>query len=447
MLREEPHDADVLEQLPGCLRQQLTFERFHLHKPELFQNRSRDPAFDPKYFPQNCGAVQLPCYWIERRHLYVFGAQAHASEELSFFSGSGPSDHVLFPIHPASVDNYRELLIKLGSRDAAEDGLRIWAVPTSSTRTLLAWPDRMPERAVFVKTSLHSQIFGDRRLHAWRIARSVGLSGLVQQSLQDLPRTLGYFPESFGMVPRRMPDSGVIVRSIPGEIKANRLLVAPLFALMGGQHAQPLFLRVMEQSRLRPLEFLESVLCHKFARLWLEMTLRHGLILEPHGQDLMLAMTPDLSTLDRFYYRDFEGLQVDWELRRRLGLSMPANMPNSRAWHETYATWGYRYGHLVWYKFRISLLQYLHFVLAELEQMLRTWQERGILGGARFNEDDLTAMFSRQMMGLIHELFSVRVKTEYNIFRRLNRFVLLLLNVRKDMLGAVGGQPRMLSLR
>lgn len=433
MLEEEPVDADVLEQLPCCLRQQLQFERFHLHKPELFQDRARDPAFDPKYFPQNCGPVRLPCYWIERRHLYVFGEQAPDCNELGFFSGEGPRGSVLFPMHPTSVPHYQPLLTKLAARNAAMDGLCIWGVPTASVRTLLAWPDRKPEQALFVKTSLHSPIFGDRRLYTWKVARSVGLSSLVQQSLQQLPGGLGYFPEGFGFAPRQMPDSGVIVRSIPSEIKANRLTVAPLFALMGGQHAQPLLLTLMEQARMQPVEFLEQVLCARFARLWLEMSLRHGLILEAHGQDLMLAMSPDLRGLDRFYYRDFEGLQVDWELRCRYGLATPANMPNAAAWHETYATWGYRYGQLVCYKLRISLLQYLHFVLAELEQMLCAWQQRGIMGGARLDQDALTAMFSRAMMEAIDELFAIRVKVEFNIHRHLNRFVLLLLNVRKEL--------------
>ena len=431
--KERLASAGVLEQLPGPLQQQLILERFHLHKPEAFQVTSQDPAFDPRYFPQNCGAVELPCYWIERRHLYVFGSQQRAPDELRFFTGEGPQDHVLFPLHPASVAHYREQLVKLDARDAATDGLRIWAVPTSSTRTFLAWPDRMPERALFVKTSLHSPILGDRRLYTWKVARSVGLSGLVQDSLAELPASMGYFPEALGLIPREMPDCGVIIRSIPPEFKTNRLLAAPLFSLMGGQQAQPLFLTLMEQARLQPWEFVEQVLCSKFARLWLQLTLQHGLILEAHGQDLMLAMSPDLRTLDRFYYRDFEGLQVDWELRRQHGLSTPANMPNAREWDQSYATWGYRYGHLVWYKLRISLLQYLHFVLAELEFMLREWQDRGLMNGPRINEDDLTDMFSRKMMEVIHELFSVRVKAEYNIHRHLNRFVLLLVHLRKDL--------------
>jgi hypothetical protein len=426
----------ALQQLPPSLRQQLALERFNLHKPDVYLNTSRDPAFDPQFLPQNCGVVELPCYWIERRHLYVFGAQEHAGDELGFLAGTGPHDSVLFPIHPTSVPQYAELLSTLRARDAAKEGLRIWAVPTASVRTFLAWPDHAPEQALFVKTSLHSPIVGDRRLHKWRVARSVGLSRLVQDSLAALPAALSYFPETLGLVPRQMPDSGVIVRSIPLEIKTNRVLVAPLFSLMGGRSAQPLFLALIEQGRVQPLQFLEEVLCARFARLWLDMTLRFGLILEAHGQDLMLALSLERQPLDRFYYRDFEGLQVDWELRHALGLSTPANMPNARTWHETYATWGYRYGELVWYKLRISLLQYLHFVLHELELMMREWQAGGRMRGPRIEEADLTAMFSRQMMKALDELYGVRAQAEYNIHRSLSRFVRLVMSLRKDLLGA-----------
>jgi hypothetical protein len=429
-------DAALL-QLPASLQRQLAFERFHLHKPDMFfKNLSRDPAFDPRYLPQNCGAIELPCYWIARRHLHVFGHQEHVSHELPFFLGDGPNDSVLFPIHPTSRPHYAELFAKLGARDAAREGLHIWAVPTASTRTFLAWPDQVPEQALFVKTTLHSPVLGDRRLYKWKVARSVGLSQQVRDGLATLPAGLGYFPETFGLVPRQMPDSGVIVRSIPEEIKADRLLVAPLFALMGGQQSRPLLLTLLDQAALPAEQFIEEVLCEKFAALWLELALQHGLILEAHGQDLMLALSPDLTRVERFYYRDFEGMQVDWALRRRKGLMTAASLPNAHAWHETYGTWGYRYGQLLWYKLRISLLQYLHAVLTELEQMLRAWQDRGLLRGPRIEEGDLTAMFSRKMLAILDERFAVRVAEPYNIHRRLNRFVLLLMNLRKELLGA-----------
>lgn len=429
-------DQEVIGQLPGWLQGWLELERFHLHKAELFLDRSRDPAFDPKYFPQNCGAVRLPCYWIERRHLHVFGIQPTGATQLDFVSGDGPDSSVLFPMHPDSVPHYLEVFEKLGARDAARDGVCIWGVPTSSTRTFLAWPDGMPVRAVFVKTSLHSPILGDRRLFAWKIARSVGLSRMVQESPCHLPNGLGYFPELLAFVPRLMPDSGVIIRSIPEEIKAGQLRMLPLFALMGSRHTPPLLMTLLERMRLQPREFLEEVLCARFAALWLKMCLQHGLILEAHGQDLLLAMSPDLRSIESFYYRDFEGMHVDWELRRRRGLPQPRSMPYCHAWHEAYNTWGYRCGQLVSYKLAMSLGHYSYLVLAELEQMLRAWQERGIVGGARLSEDDLTWMFSRKMIDLIAELFGVHVAggDKINVYRHPNRFVLLLLSVRRELI-------------
>lgn len=436
------HSEAPLEQLPASLQKLLAFERFHLHKPDWYIDSSRDLAFDARYLPHNCGAFELPCYWIERRHLYVFGSQQRAYDEFGFMAGKGPKDSVLFPIHPTSLAQYSELLTKVRARDAQREGLRIWAVPTASTRTFLAWPDGAPEQALFVKTSLHSKIVGDRRLYRWKVARSVGLSTLVHDSLASLPAGLSYFPETLGLVPRKMPDSGVIVRSIPQEIKQDRLLVAPLFALMGGG-AAALFVTMVEQQRVQPLEFLEEVLCNRFARLWLEMTLRFGLILEAHGQDLLMTLSPNLAPLGGFYYRDFEGMQVDWELRHGLGLLTPECLPNAQAWDETYATWGYRYGALVWYKLRTSLFQYLRLVLHELGLMLRQWRQSGLMRGVSLTEEDLSAMFSRRMMSALEELFGVQVGAHYAIDRSLNRFVLLLVRLRRDFLNAHAAGSRL----
>src|SRR5262249_44120127 len=152
------------------------------------------------------------------------------------------------------------------------------------------------------------------------------------------------------------------------QIRDGRVKVAPLFALMGGQgEYRPLFLTLLERSGREVRELARELLCSQFAKLWLTLSLRFGLILEAHGQDLLLEMSATGQPSGRFFIRDFEGLQVDWELRERLGLSRPADMPYSWDWHNAYAGWPYPYGHLVWYKWRISLNQYLHRVLKDLE--------------------------------------------------------------------------------
>jgi hypothetical protein len=426
-------EQEVIGQLPAILQRWLTLERCHLHKAEIFQNRSRDPGFDSRYFPQNCGVFALPCYWVQRKHLLIYSRSAADEQEWGLVAGESLNERVLFPIHPASIDNYAAFLSEVRAEDAANEGLRIWAVPTSSTRTLLAWPDGAAQKALFVKLSLHSPILGDRRLYTRTVARSVGLSGLMRDSQADLPATIDHFPESLGFVPRHLPDSGVLIRSIPQEIKQGRTLVAPLFSLLGGSGIHvPLLLTLLERSDMEPRQWLEEILCAPFAKLWLEMSLRFGLILEAHGQDLMLALSPDLKPLGRFYYRDFEGLQVDWELRRRRGLPACNPMPHSWRWRETYDTWGYPHGECAWYKLQISLMHYLHFVLNEVELSLRQWHERGLVRGATFEEGEVTMLFSRHLFEAIQREFGIRAAARYNIYRSLNKFTIFLMKVRRE---------------
>lgn len=433
-------EQQVIEQLPPSLGDWMTLERFHLHKPAIFQNTARDPTFDVGYFPQNCRPFLLPCYWVPRKHLYVRGAQSPAAGQLRFLAGEPSQEWVLFPMHPSAVEDYRRFLFASEARDAVAEGLRIWALPTSSTRTLLAWPDGAADQAVFVKTSLHSPIFGDRRVSRMKVGRSIGLSKVVGDSHSLLPRTLHFLPEIAGFSPRRSPDSGAVIRLVPRQIMDGRVRLAPLFSLLGGSPGhEPLLPTLVERSGMEPVQWVEQVLCASFAPLWLEMALRHGLILEAHAQDLLLGLSADGTPSGHFYYRDFEGLQVDWELRRGHGWPAPHDMPNAWAWRETYGTWGYRYCDLLWYKWRISLFDYLHFVLNDIEVLLREWHERGLLPGPKCDQGEITMLFSQHLFAAIEKMFDVKVEAPYNIYRSLNRFVALLLKLRRAAMQSMPG--------
>ncbi len=66
--------------------------------------------------------------------------------------------------------------------------LRIWAVPTSSTRTLLAWAG--PDAGACVVREESSRYIHQYLVtvtcRLWKVARSIGLSNLVQQSRHEL---------------------------------------------------------------------------------------------------------------------------------------------------------------------------------------------------------------------------------------------------------------------
>jgi hypothetical protein len=428
----------AIAQLPQSLQRLSAFERFNLYKPGRFYDLALDPAFDGRYLPHNCGAFSLPCFWVLRKYLYLYGCHQECLNALNSWVGYTYSDRLLFPIHPLSLRHYERFLSAVGAR-RVEDDLKILAVPTSSVRTLLAWPSHAPERAVFLKTTLlPSPIFGDRRLVAAKIAYSVGVNKVLEESAPSLPRAIAFLPESAGFVPRTMLDMGVIIRSIPQEILDSRLLVVPLFSLSGGsENNQPLLPGVIARSGMQPLEFVDDVLCSQFAKLWLDLTMRFGLILEAHGQNVMLALSPDLATLGRFFYRDFEGLMVDWRLRQARGLQQPLDMPYAWSWHEAYGSMdaGTPHVELVWWKLWMSLYAYLHYVLDPLNRSLQEWRAIGIIGGGPIADDELTLRFSRHMVRAVEDMFEVPCRYDANIYRSLKQFLIVLLKLRRCLFG------------
>jgi hypothetical protein len=429
----------AIGQLPQSLQNLATFERFNLYKPARFQNIARDPAFDRRYLPQNCGAFALPCFWVLRKHLYVYGCHPECLNTLSPWVGRNYNDRLLFPIHPLSLPHYKEFLSAVGARLADEDTVNILAVPTSSVRTLLAWPSHSPERALFVKTTLlPSPMFGDRRLTAAKIAYCTGVNKLLEESAPSLPRAIGFLPESAAFVPRKMLDMGVIIRSIPQEISDGRALIVPLFSLVGSsENHMPLLPKVIARSGTQAIAFIDDVYCSQFAKLWVELTMHCGLILEAHGQNLMLALSPDYSALGRFFYRDFDGLMVDWRLREARGLPQPLNMPYAWSWHQAYGSTGVGTPHvgLVWWKLWMSLYAYLHYVLDPLNRCLQEWRAMGLIGGQRIDDDELTMRFSHHLVGAIENMFGVPCRYKANIYRSLKQFLIVLLTLRRDLIG------------
>ena len=434
----------IIEQLPPALQKLAAFERFHLRHVDVLQYKPRDPYFDTRYLPQHCGAFKLPCFWIQRRHMHVYGGQPAADDDLCVVSGSGWRDRVLFPIHPTCIAAYRDFLADVRAVAVENEGPCIWAVPTSSTRTLLAWPDQDPDKAIFMKTTLHSNLLGDRRVYLRSAGCSVGLSQLIN-SASPLPQGLQCLAEPLSVVPRRMPDSGALFRLLPAGVGANERTVAPLFALAGGRESsRPLLVSLAESHGVDPAGFVEEVLCAQFARVWLSAYADQGLILEAHGQNFLLPLTLELSPLNGFVYRDLEGASVDWTLRRSRGLLAPDLLPHSWAWRETYETKGWSYGEPVWNKLRIALLQYLRMFLDDLDQALVQWQQRRMIAATTFSRDDATRLFSKHIMQAVEEIFGARGTAEDSIqagdervvYRSVTRFVSFLMRVRKQALSA-----------
>jgi len=422
----------------GTVGALLRFEQRGLWRPDRLRDSSTGVGSLGAYFPERGAIFRLPCFRLRGTSVvrYEHSSGLSPGEGLGC-AGVGPGE-VLFPVHPVEQARYAAALAGAKALESPAEGPRLWATPTSSTRTVLAWPENRPEQASFVKLSLVSRELGDRGLTRTRVARSVALSQLVAQEQARLPGNIRFFPEWLGLVPRALPAGGVIFRAIPAEILDGKVMPVPLFALMGASAGHlPLLRQLVERMGREAREAIEAVLIARFAELWVDLVFDAGLILEAHAQNLLLALSPQGVALGGLYYRDFEGLAVDWVLRRAKGLA-ERELPQASEWFSTYQTWGYPLYQLVSIKLLISLFDYLDLVLGELESALLQWQAAGTAVGPRVQAGELTGRFSECLRGAIAEKFGMREDAQYDVRRQLKRFVKFLMLVRRAVLRAGG---------
>ena len=430
----ETGSVSPIHELPTHLQALVGFEQRNLWRVEKYRANLAVSDFDEMYLPERRGVFFLPCSSVRREDLYVYGDGEGLRYGIRELVHDVRDNTFILPVHPAEFARQTELLPTQHAESAARDSIRLLATPMSSTRTLLAWPEGHPESAFFTKLSLMSRLFGDRRLDRRKVAASVWRSQLVGKLMRQLPPEMGYFAEPWGIVRRNQPERGLLFRAIPEELRGGKELLAPLFALMGGgRESPPLALQLIVRYGNDGFAALKDILLCKFAKLWVDLVFDFGILLEAHGQDLLLTWSPAATPQGRFYYRDFEGMAVDWALCRARGLPEPGGL-HAWEWFSTYETCGYRLYQLVSVKMISSLFDYLHLVLGELESAVLEWQASGAIARGTVREGELTFVFSRCLRYAIQEKFGMSEGENYDIRHRLARFVKFLMQVRRDVM-------------
>jgi hypothetical protein len=437
-----PQSEQQLRHLPQTVQLMSGYDRFNLHDPSYWQ-KPYAHMFQ-EYLPQNCRVFAVPCFWVRRRFLHVFESHPGCVGSVWRTRSQSSEEEILFPVHPLGLDHYRGILSASGAVEVSSGESRILGTASSSPRTLLAWHADAPHQPFYIKTTIPlSSAVADWHLKLHKVAFCVGISSLIRRD-PSLPQELEFMPESVGLVPRMLPQSGSIIRSLPQEITRGTTIAAPLFSLIGGNEAHPpLLLTLHNQGHLDVMEFVEQTLCHEFARIWCELYLGCGMTLEAHAQNTFCTFTPTMKPTHQFIYKDFDGIMVDWRLRQSLGAADAGKLPLSHAWDTTYAAMfpELPYNRMAWVKMTVSLRAYVHLFLAALNRTLQQWQSQRLVRLRNLGDNRLTRLFSERLFEEAAKWFGCAKPVTCDIHENPNRFLKFIL-AHRDVGNPMAGSER-----
>jgi hypothetical protein len=288
------------------------------------------------YAPESGQTFEVKSYWIDAKRLHAFTGEGLPAElRGQFFRKDRGRDQVRLLVHPESEGFYREFLV------GATPAPSFRATATASSRTLLAWPPGDGDHAFFAKLSLDKEIGGVvRTIPMGEVARSIGLNNVLHQGGASLPASFRFLPEVIGVIPKGMERGGMIIRAIPEDVRSGDMRYMPLFSLYaprsGGR--PPLIARMIETSGLSAPEFVRQKLIRPFVRQWLDLTVKQGIAMEPHAQNVLVEIGRDGLPTGSFLHRDLGGFNIDFKFRKSLSIRTPRRLPVLQSMKKDYFT-------------------------------------------------------------------------------------------------------------
>lgn len=282
--------------------------------------------YQAKEFSPEGGLIfDVESYWLDADKLYVFESEKsevpHGLTLKRTFKGK---EQVLFMVHPESVDFYKDI-----TKNALR-GPVFKATATASSRTLMMWAVNNPNEVFFGKLSLNKEVAGVvRTIPKGEVARSVGMTQILESAERELPKNFKYLPEFFGVMPKGMDRGGMLLRSLPAEYQNGEKHLMPLFALYTkpkGTNKSPLQ-SMISRSHLSAADFVSQKILQPFAKQWVQLVVENGLAIEAHAQNVLVEIGKDGLITDTYVYRDFGGFNMDLSMRQSKNLAMPKNLP------------------------------------------------------------------------------------------------------------------------
>jgi hypothetical protein len=374
-----------LARLPAPVRE------WYRTETELLYKEQRPGVFNPleannqadAFKPQAARIFEIQGYWLPASEMQIYSSGLSPRMRKRFTRIRNGVQEVLFLVHPESERFYAGLGL------SGRPHQTVLAAATASSRSLLVWDEHRPHEPFVGKLSLDAVIGNvERTITGKETAMSVGIDRILS-GIRPLPEDFAFLHEPMSMIPRGMARGGMILRTFPEGAAASNTLV-PLFALakMPPKGGKPYVLVLAEKAGLSPREFITRELIDRFVEQWVTLAVDYGILMEPHGQNLMLELNRRGKFTGRFVHRDFGGFNIDLRhVRDHFGIDA-GGLPK---FGSDLFTDYYQADHAK----NMAKGLYTYFAdggLYAFQSQWKIWAERGWLGG------DTSAFLTKELM-------------------------------------------------
>jgi hypothetical protein len=301
----------------------IYLDRFRNEGTKTYSRHSGYTEANERYRPETGDSeFGLPAFEIPTSDAHVRTAHPPRALAAAYLRG----DTVLFCVHPQVLEDQPDdpYLKRIRTHGDRCDPIRV--APSSSTRTLYVLDHPYPH-ALKVHFPFRVSRYG-RRMREEVVFQAIAVSGVLERGIGAMDTRFAFLREVIGVSQKNLhPEAprgenwGYLVRDMapfPANPEAKSLV--PGFSLYGSDILDPGttpllfdFIAGGDPGKLVLEEIMLPIVRH-----WVACFLEFGLVLEPHGQNVLLEL--DLAdNIRRIVYRDLS-LGIDMRRRREAGL-------------------------------------------------------------------------------------------------------------------------------
>jgi hypothetical protein len=303
--------------------QLIYLDRFRNEGTKTYSRHSGYTEAKERYRPETGDPeFGLPVFEIPASEVHVRTANPAPDLAATYLRG----DTVLFCVHPQVLeekpdDPYVGRVLFFGD---PRESIRV--SPSSSTRTLYVLAHSHPH-ALKVHFPFRVSRYG-RRMREEVVSQAITVSGELEGGITSMDRRFAFLREVIGVSQKNLhPEAsrgenwGYLVRDmIPFPANPEARPLVPGFSLYGSDVLDPgrtpLLFDLLGEGDPRRLVLEEIML--PIVRHWVACFLKFGLVLEPHGQNVLLELD-GADQISRIVHRDLS-LGIDMRRRREAGL-------------------------------------------------------------------------------------------------------------------------------